>query len=754
MRQRLAALIVAGLLVLLALPATTTAAECEFILGFATLKALIDEAEGPDKVGECLENQRFNPENGDALQQTTGGLLVWRKADNWTAFTDGYRTWINGPHGLQARLNTEQFDWERPAVPAAAIPVPTVEIRTEYIVQCSNGIVVRNPQANLGLVADCAALLQGRDTLDTLIGDDYRLLNWRANRSIADWHIVTVSGSPRRVTALQYSPHPKMIPLLTGAIPPELGALTSLRRLELDGANRLTGPIPPELGALTNLESLSLHFNYNQLTGPIPPQLGTLTQLRELSLHGNLTGPIPPQLGGLTNLESLSLSFNRFDNQLTGPIPPQLGRLTQLRKLSLSGNLTGLIPPELGALINLQRLWLNGNQLTGPIPSQLGALTNLQDLSLYANQLTGPIPPELGALTNLQQLRLDNNQLTGSIPPQLGILSKLEELRLSTNQLTGPIPSELGNLAILGRLALDNNQLTGPIPPRLGALANLRHLLLRGNALTGCLPGELLVAAGNVGLPLCGPDYTAQCSNGIAVPSPQDNPGLIVDCRALLHSRDTLAGHATLNWSADRAIADWDGVTVGGYSPGMRVTTLNLSQHQLTGSIPPQLGALDLQELDLRGNQLAGPIPPQLGALDYLRVLRLDNNRLTGPIPPQLGSLADLQVLSLSFNRLTGTVPTQFEFGDLAIKHFEYLFTLRASGRHHHPRHWGALLRLQHLDLSHNQLTGPIPSQLGSLPSLEVLLLDRNQLTGCLPPALRRIPENDFEKLGLPFCES
>ena len=91
------------------------AADCKFVLGFATLKALIDEAEGPDKVGQCLENEHFNPENGDALQQTTGGLLVWRKADNWTAFTDGYRTWINGPYGLQVRLNTEHFDWEVPA---------------------------------------------------------------------------------------------------------------------------------------------------------------------------------------------------------------------------------------------------------------------------------------------------------------------------------------------------------------------------------------------------------------------------------------------------------------------------------------------------------------------------------------------------------------------------------------------------------------------------------------------------------------
>ena len=43
------------------------------------------------------------------MQQTTGGLLVWRKLDNWTAFTNGSITWINGPFGLQARANTRTF---------------------------------------------------------------------------------------------------------------------------------------------------------------------------------------------------------------------------------------------------------------------------------------------------------------------------------------------------------------------------------------------------------------------------------------------------------------------------------------------------------------------------------------------------------------------------------------------------------------------------------------------------------------------
>src|ERR1041384_4742299 len=69
----------------------SAAAECEFTLGF---KALRDQI--PSVVGDCLENEHFNPDNGNVEQRTTGGLLVWRKADNWTAFTDGSSTWING----------------------------------------------------------------------------------------------------------------------------------------------------------------------------------------------------------------------------------------------------------------------------------------------------------------------------------------------------------------------------------------------------------------------------------------------------------------------------------------------------------------------------------------------------------------------------------------------------------------------------------------------------------------------------------
>ena len=95
------------LLVALALSLLLQAPECRFQLGFAALRAQI-----PEVVGQCLEDEHHNPANGDALQRTTGGLLVWRKADNFTAFTDGYRTWVSGSNGGQQRLNTECFAWE------------------------------------------------------------------------------------------------------------------------------------------------------------------------------------------------------------------------------------------------------------------------------------------------------------------------------------------------------------------------------------------------------------------------------------------------------------------------------------------------------------------------------------------------------------------------------------------------------------------------------------------------------------------
>src|SRR5689334_22445180 len=84
----LLAFILAGVTIA-AIPPGRVAAECQLTLGFKSLHDLI-----PAVVGDCLANEQHDPLTGDATQPTTGangagGLLVWRRFDNDTAYTDG-----------------------------------------------------------------------------------------------------------------------------------------------------------------------------------------------------------------------------------------------------------------------------------------------------------------------------------------------------------------------------------------------------------------------------------------------------------------------------------------------------------------------------------------------------------------------------------------------------------------------------------------------------------------------------------------
>ena len=116
------------------------------------------------------------------------------------------------------------------------------------------------------------------------------------------------------------------------------------------------------------------------------------------------------------------------------------------------------------------------------------------------------------------------------------------------------------------------------------------------------------------------------CTNSRAVPNPEA-PGLVRDCNTLLVVKDTLRGSASLNWSKTIPINRWDGVTVS----NSRVTQLDLSDNQLTGSIPEELGNLSqLEWLSLRENQLTGRIPPELDSID---TLYLYGNESLGCLP-------------------------------------------------------------------------------------------------------------------------
>lgn len=67
------------------------------------------------------------------------------------------------------------------------------------------------------------------------------------------------------------------------------------------------------------------------------------------------------------------------------------------------------------------------------------------------------------------------------------------------------------------------------------------------------------------------------------------------------------------------------------------MVTLDLSNNQLSGQIPPDLGNCKyLNKLVLANNKLSGPIPFQLSNLDRLSSFYIANNGLSGPIPATL----------------------------------------------------------------------------------------------------------------------
>ena len=265
--------------------------------------------------------------------------------------------------------------------------------------------------------------------------------------------------------------------------------------------------------------------------------------------------------------------------------------------------------------------------------------------------------------------------------------------------------------------------------------------------MTGCVPDGLRDVPDNdfdqLGLPFC--DEHPCVSGGAVVDA--TNEGLVSDCGMLLAARDTLAGTAALNWSADTPIADWTGVALGEASG--RVTELALVGMGLNGRIPTELGSLaNLTQLSLDNNQLTGEIPPELGGLSNLTYLWLHRNQLTGEIPPELGGLSNLTGLFLHVNELTGEIPP--ELGGLSNLTELVLESNQLTGEI--PPELGRLANLTLLVLADNGLTGEIPPELGGLSNLTHLYLDNNLLTGCVPDGLRDVPNNDFVRLGLPFC--
>ena len=571
---------------------------------------------------------------------------------------------------------------------------------------------------------------------------------------------------------------------LSGTIP-DLGSLTSLRHLYLYD-NQLSGTIP-SLSSLTSLTHLYLYNN--QLSGTIP-NLDSLTSLTQLYLGANQLSGTIPDLGSLTSLTRLSL----YDNQLSGTIP-DLGSLTSLTRLYLYDNqLSGTIP-DLGSLTSLTHLFLNQNQLSGTIPD-LGSLTSLEELSLRSNQLTGEIRAALGSLTMLNYARFAENELTGCVPHGLRYLLAADEFaphvpvhdfiavdanRDGDTDDAGDTPGLNLPFCMLSALALSDGTLVPAFAAGTADYTADMANTVESTTVTATLhdagdrvsitKGTRAYTSGEDAVPLdVGSNmitievtpadarllkrtYTVQVFREGSVGS--DQAALV----ALYNSAGGASWTTSTNWDTAEPLNMWFGVgtdadgrvtgvelpsnNLRGSLPAelddlTKLTSLNLSENRLSGTIPDVRDLTELTSLNLGDNQLSGTIP-DVRDLTELTSLNLGDNQLSGTIPGWLGSLTSLTTLNLRDNRLTGTIPEEL----------------------------GNLTQLDILYLDDNQLSGPIPEELGNLSGLDVARFAGNTLTGCVPNGLRRLvgaldvdslPAHDFiavggtPGLGLPFC--
>ncbi|XP_021973645.1 receptor kinase-like protein Xa21 [Helianthus annuus] len=584
------------------------------------------------------------------------------------------------------------------------------------------------------------------------------LTSWNTSLHFCDWYGVKCGKRHRRVTfvALQslglegsLSPHVGNLSFLRvfslannsfqGAIPHEIGNLNRLTILYL-GANTFNGVIPTNLSGCLNLQKLDL--SRNKLVGSIPKEISFLSKLSFLSLGLNkLTGGIPPFLGNITSMETFSVvrnpvggiipdtlgnwkklvGFHSGGCNLSGSIPHSIYNLSLLANFILFENqLTGSLPRGIGAMFShLEILELNYNQLTGPLPSWISNCSKLRGLDMTDNMFSGKLTIDFSKLGDIEGIYLSFNnfgsseademnfidslkncttlyrlalafcKFQGVLPRSIGNLSdQLGSLTLYGNNLHGNLPTSIGNLVGLAGLHLGRNQFTGSIPSTIGKLQKLQYFDLYGNQLSGQLPDAL----GNLSSLLQLYLFSNKLEGVI--------PSSIGNCRHLIALQ---LDDNKFTGKIPQRILQLSSLSI----------ILNLSQNNLFGSLPTEVGDLKmLSALDLSYNNLSGNIPSSLGSCGSLTSLSLKGNLFQGMIPPSLSSLKGLVELDISHNNLSGQIPRFLE---------RFL--------------------LEYLNLSYNDFEGEVP-QLGVFANASAFsILGNSRLCG------------GVVELGLPKCK-
>ncbi|XP_051118308.1 probably inactive leucine-rich repeat receptor-like protein kinase At3g28040 [Andrographis paniculata] len=448
-----------------------------------------------------------------------------------------------------------------------------------------------------------------------------------------------------------------------------------------------------------------------------------------IQLNDDVLGLIVFKSGLLDPSKSLDSWTEDDDSPCAWDFVRCTARSRRVSELHLDGlNIAGKIGRGLEKLQSLKILSVSGNNLTGRINPELPLIPGLQTLNLSRNSLSGDVS---NLSSSLQILDLSGNSLSGLLAGDVfdGGCS-LRYISLSGNQFQGPIPGSLSECMVLNHLNLSGNRFSGGLDfAGIWNLTRLRVLDLSGNALSGPIPAGVARLHNLKELILGGNQFSG------AVPG---DIGLCPHLTRVDLSNNLLTGEIP------ESLQRLDSLVF-----------LSLSHNFLAGDFPRWIGKMTaLQFIDFSGNDLTGSLPATIGDLKSVRYISLSDNRLSDAIPESMADIAGLSVIRLKGNLFTGSIPEAlFDMNldevDLSRnnltgpippasdKLFESLQLLDLSGNNligDIPAEMGLFGKLKYLNLSWNELESRIPPELGYIQNLTVLDLRSSGLIGMIPP--------------------